>query len=494
MSEQRETPNNIEAEQAFLGALFVNNEVLYRAEFLTGEHFYEPLHRRIFDTAAELIKMGKAANPVTIKTFLPSDERLGDMTIGQYLVRLLTEAVNVILAPDYARTIVDLAKRRRLISIGQSLVDVAYDAPVDMAPDVIGDKAIEEIGEACNGNQETLGAVTFGAALVSAVDTANSAYAQDGQKNGGIPYRVQPLERLIGPLFGGQLIILGGATKQGKSALVGQIAIGAALEGYPVDFYSGEMTPQELAMREISRRIGVPVTKQKRGQLSETQFEQMIEVSRLLKDTPILIQNRRLNLPQLLDRWRRMVRKRGKSVLILDHIGLLDRDKATSRMSNWEFGEVVTLELKATARDLDCPVIACAQLKKNTFADNTKGPITERTLDQIIQRKPRYADLIGAVERDSDHVVIPFRPEVFLLEQEPTPGSDLYGVWECKVSEWRGKAQLVLALSREMHWPAHVNVGWEGASTTFYEIGGTGDGDADAFVAERFADNPMRLF
>jgi replicative DNA helicase len=488
MTGDRETPNNIEAEQAYLGALFINNEVLYRAEFLTGGHFYEPLHRRIFDTASELIRMGKVANPVTIKQFLPSDEKLGDMTVGQYLVRLVTEAVNVILAADYARTIVDLATRRRLISIGQGLIDTAFDAPVDISPDAIGDKAIEDIGEACNGNQETLGAVTFGAALVAAVDTASSAYAQDGQKNGGIPYRVQPLERLIGPLFGGQLIILGGATKQGKSALVGQIAIGAALEGFPVDFYSGEMTPQELAMREISRRIGVPVTKQKRGQLSETQFEQMIEVSRLLKDTPILIQNRRLTLPQLLDRWRRMVRKRGKSVLILDHIGLLDRDKATSRMSNWEFGEVVTLELKATARDLDCPVIACAQLKKNTFAEN-KGPITERMLDQIIQRKPRYADLIGAVERDSDHVIIPFRPEVFLLEQEPTPGSDLYGIWECKVDEWRGKAQLVLALSREMHWPAHVNVGWEGASTTFFEIGGAGD-----TLPERLSENPMRLF
>ncbi len=491
MIEDRETPNNIEAEQAFLGALFINNEVLYRAEFLTGWHFYEPLHRRIFDTASELIRMGKAASPVTVKTFLPADEKLGDMTVGQYLVRLVGHAVNVVLAPDYARTIVDLATRRRLISIGQSMIDTAYDAPVDVSPAAIGDKASEEIAEACTGNQDTLGAVSFDDAMTAAIDTASAAYSQDGQKNGGIPYRVQPLERLIGPLFGGQLIILGGATKQGKSALVGQIAIGAALEGFPVDFYSGEMTPQELAMREISRRIGVPVKKQKRGELTEAQFEQMMEVRTALKNTPIMIQDKRLTLPQLKDRWRRMVRKRGKSVLILDHIGLLDRDRATQKMTNWEFGEEVTRELKATARDLDCPVIACAQLKKNTFADNLKGPITERMLDQIIQRKPRYADLIGAVERDADHVIIPFRPDVFLLEQEPTPGSELYGIWECKVNEWRGKAQLVLALSREMHWPAHVNVGWEGASTTFFEIGGEGDTGA---LPDRFSENPMRLF
>ncbi len=486
----REAPNNIEAEQALLGALFINNEVLHRCEFLTSNHFYEPLHRRIFETASELIRMGKPANPVTIKTFLPSDEKLGDMTVGQYLGRLVSEAVTVVMAPDYARTIVDLALRRSLITIGEQMVDMAYDAPVETSPEAIGDQTIDAIATACISNQETLGAVTFGAALTSAIDLANAAFMQDGNKKGGIPYRVQPLERLIGPLFGGQLIILGGATKQGKSALVGQIAIGAALEGFPIDFYSGEMTAEELAMREISRRIGVPVRKQKRGELTEAQFGQMIEVQQALKDTPIMIQNRRLTLPQLKDRWRRMVRKRGKSVLVLDHIGLLDRDRLTQKMSAWEFGEEVTRELKATARDLDCPVIACAQLKKNTFAE-LKGPITEKTLNQIIQRKPRYADLIGAVERDADHVIIPFRPDVFLLEQEPTPGSDLYGVWECKVNEWRGKAQLVLALSREMHWPAHVNVGWDGNSTTFFEIGDVAD---VSDLPDRFAENPMRLF
>jgi replicative DNA helicase len=130
-------------------------------------------------------------------------------------------------------------------------------------------------------------------------------------------------------------------------------------------------------------------------------------------------------------------------------------------------------------------------LKKNTFADN-KTPVSEKFLDAIIRRRPRYADLTGGVEKDADHVVIPFRPEVFLKEHEPTRGTELYGVWEAKVNAWRGKAQLVLALSRERDWPAHVDVGWSGASTSFYEMGS--DNPERYEPAQEFSADPMRLF
>ena len=131
----REAPNNIEAEQALLGAILVNNDAFYRvSDFLKPAHFYEPLHRKIFEVAAELIRMGKIANPVTIKTFLPADEKVGDMTVAHYLARLAAEAVNVINAADYGRAIYDLATRRALITVGEDMVNIAYDAPVDMAP------------------------------------------------------------------------------------------------------------------------------------------------------------------------------------------------------------------------------------------------------------------------------------------------------------------------------------------------------------------------
>src|SRR5690606_38056753 len=128
----REAPHNIEAEQALLGAILVNNDAFYRvSDFLKSTHFYEPLHKKIYEVAGDLIRMGKMANPVTLKTFLPANEKVGELTVAQYLARLAAEAVTIINAGDYGRAIYDLAIRRALITVGEDMVNVAYDAPVD---------------------------------------------------------------------------------------------------------------------------------------------------------------------------------------------------------------------------------------------------------------------------------------------------------------------------------------------------------------------------
>ena len=131
----RSAPHNIEAEQSLLGAILVNNDAFYRvSDFLEPKHFFEPLHQTIYETAASLIRMGKIATPVTLKTFLPADTDIGGMTVGQYLARLAAEATTIINAQDYGRTIYELSLRRDLIRIGEDMVNVAYDAPVDFAP------------------------------------------------------------------------------------------------------------------------------------------------------------------------------------------------------------------------------------------------------------------------------------------------------------------------------------------------------------------------
>ena len=131
----RTAPHNIEAEQSVLGAILVNNDAFYRvSDFLEPKHFFEPIHQTIFETASSLIRAGKIATPVTLKTFLPADTDLGGMTVGQYLARLAAEATTIINAHDYGRTIYELALRRDLIGIGTDMVNVAFDAPVDFAP------------------------------------------------------------------------------------------------------------------------------------------------------------------------------------------------------------------------------------------------------------------------------------------------------------------------------------------------------------------------
>src|SRR6266581_2445925 len=114
----RAAPHNIEAEQALIGAILVNNEAFYRvSDFLEPRHFFEPIHQKIFELAASLVRSGKIANPVTLKTFLPGDIDIAGLTVSQYLARLAAEATTVINAEDYGRTIYDLAIRRALVVI-----------------------------------------------------------------------------------------------------------------------------------------------------------------------------------------------------------------------------------------------------------------------------------------------------------------------------------------------------------------------------------------
>src|ERR1700753_963721 len=128
----RARPHNIEAERSLLGAILVNNDAFYRvSDFLEPKHFFETVHQKIYETAGSMIRMGKVATPVTLKTFFPAEIDILGMTVGQYLARLAAEATTIINAQDYGRTIYDLSLRRDLIRIGEEMVNVAYDAPVD---------------------------------------------------------------------------------------------------------------------------------------------------------------------------------------------------------------------------------------------------------------------------------------------------------------------------------------------------------------------------
>ena len=128
----RNAPHNIEAEQALLGAILVNNEALDRVSgFLEPLHFYDPLHAQIYETTAKLIQAGKLASPTTLKTFFEKLEPLGEMTVPQYLGRLVAQATTIINSEHYGRTIYDLAVRRQLIMIGEDIVNRAYEVALD---------------------------------------------------------------------------------------------------------------------------------------------------------------------------------------------------------------------------------------------------------------------------------------------------------------------------------------------------------------------------
>src|SRR5215475_7010761 len=259
----RTAPHNIEAEQALLGAILVNNEAFYRvSDFLEPNHYYEPIHQRIYELAASLIRAGKISNPVTLKTFLPADVDIAGLTVSQYLARVAAEATTVINAEDYGRTIYDLSIRRSLIVIGEDMVNVAFDAPVDFMPRDQIEDAERRLYELAETGKYDGGFQRFAAALTTAVDMAARAYQRDGRLS-GLATGLHDLDRMMGGLQPSDLIILAGRPGMGKSSLATNIGyniarawesggvradgqIASSLNGGIVGFFSLEMSAEQL--------------------------------------------------------------------------------------------------------------------------------------------------------------------------------------------------------------------------------------------------------
>ena len=300
----RSAPQNIEAEQALLGAILVNNEAFYRvSDFLEPRHFFEPIHQTIYELSANLIRAGKVATPITLKTFLPSDIDIGGLNASQYLARLAAEATTVINAADYGRTITDLAVRRNLIRIGEDMVNVAFDAPVDFAPREQIEDAERKLYEIAETSRFGSGFQRFAQALTTAVDMAARAYQRDG-KLSGLATGLKDLDAKMGGLQPSDLIIVAGRPGMGKTALATNIAYNIAkahrgetrpdghietVDGGIVGFFSLEMSAEQLATRIISERTGIPSSTIRRGGITEADFETIKDVSIELQHLPFYV-------------------------------------------------------------------------------------------------------------------------------------------------------------------------------------------------------------
>ncbi|ESX46616.1 replicative DNA helicase [Mesorhizobium sp. C416B] len=479
----REAPNNIEAEQALLGAILVNNDAFYRvSDFLKAGHFYEPLHRKIFEVAAELIRMGKVATPITLKTFLPADEKVGDMTVAQYVVRLAVEAVTVVNATDYGRAIYDLATRRALITVGEDMVNIAYDAPVDMAPSEQIEDAERRLFELAETGRYDGGFESFTDAVKTAVDMANAAYMRDGHLS-GLATGMRDLDRRMGGLQASDLIIIAGRPGMGKTSLATNIAFNIAemyepaqqadgsfkaANGGVVGFFSLEMSSEQLATRIISEQTEISSSKIRRGEISEMDFEKLVACSQTMQKIPLFIdQTGGISIAQLSARARRLKRQRGLDLIVIDYIQLMQGSSAKSSQNRVQEITEITTGLKALAKELSVPIIALSQLS--------------RQVESREDKRPQLSDLreSGSIEQDADVVMFVYREEYYLKNREPKPGTDEYIKWEHEMNEMRGKAEVIVAKQR--HGPTgSVSLAFHGEFTRFSDLA------EEHHIAERF--------
>jgi len=469
----RSAPHNIEVEQALLGAILVNNEAYYRvSDFLEPPHFFEPIHGKIYEVAGSLVKAGKAATPVTLKTFLPADLDVAGLNASQYLARLAAEATTVINAGDYGRTIYDLALRRSLIIIGEEMVNVAYDSPVDLGPQSQIEDTERRLYELAETGKYDGGFQRFARALTTAVDMAAHAYQRDG-KLSGLATGLRDLDRMVGGLQSSDLVILAGRPGMGKTALATNLAynIAKAWHGEPqvdgrmktvnggiVGFFSLEMSAEQLATRIISEQTTIPSYRIRRGEIQPTDFDRIAEAAREMETLPLYIdETGGLTIAQLAARARRLKRQKGLDLLVIDYIQLLQGSSRRAAESRVQEVTEITTSLKALAKELNLPILALSQLS--------------RQVENREDKRPQLADLreSGSIEQDADVVMFVFREEYYLGMKEPRPGSPEHEKWLLDMSVVHGQAEVIIGKQR--HGPTGtVKLQFEADVTRFADL------------------------
>jgi replicative DNA helicase len=470
----RSAPHNIEAEQALLGAILVNNEAFYRvSDFLEPKHFFEPINQRIYELARDLIRAGKIATPITLKTFLDAQVDIGGITVAQYLARLAAEATTIINAEDYGRTVYDLATRRSLIIVGEDMVNVAYDAPVDFSPRDQIEEAERRLYELAETGRYDGGFQRFGQALTTAVDMAAKAYQRDG-KLSGIATGLDDLDRMMGGLQPSDLVVLAGRPGMGKTALATNIAYNVArawqgevrpdghtvtANGGVVGFFSLEMSAEQLATRIIAEQTGIPSNQIRRGGITESEFERIKDHSIELQGLPFFVdETGGLSIAQLAARARRLKRQRGLDLIVIDYIQLLSG--STRRSSENRVQEVteITTKLKALAKELNVPVLALSQLSRQVESRDDK--------------RPQLSDLreSGSIEQDADVVMFVYREEYYHMMRKPLETNrEKFAEWLAEGDKVHGKAEVIIGKQR--HGPTGtVEMQFDGAVTRFSSL------------------------
>ncbi len=467
---QQTLPHNLEAEQALLSALLHNNRAYERvSEFLRPEHFAHGAHAKIYATLARLIERGQVADPITLKDGLEQAEELEEVGGTAYLAKLATAAGSSYTISDYGQIIYDLYLRRQLIDLGQNIIAGAYTSRLET-------EAIKQIEQAeqrlydlaSSGNLERE-FIDFTHALVESINMAEIAFKRDSHIV-GVTSGLRDLDRWLGGLHPSDLIILAGRPSMGKTALATNIAFNAAeaslrekREGGIVAFFSLEMSAEQLATRLLAQESGISSDKIRRGELSQADFPVFKDVLQRLQGLPLYIDDTpALSISALRTRARRLKRKHGLDLIIIDYLQLLQGPTEGNRKIDGRVQEIseITRGLKALAKELDVPVLALSQLS--------------RAVEQRDDKRPQLADLreSGSIEQDADVVMFVYREEYYEGRREPPPDTDKHREWQTRMEQIHNLAEVILAKQR--HGPiGTIRLFFDGRLTKFGDLADT---------------------
>lgn len=442
----QQAPHNIEAEQNLLGALLINNEHLNKiADVLLPEHFYMPLHSKIYDAITKFMSRGLVANPVTLKSYFANDETLKQSGTDsyEYLLNLCTNATIIINIESFSNAIYEAALRRSLISIGSEIVQTANNENINLSPELQIETAEQRLFNLAIEGKSDTGLAPINLSVSKALDNISQTRARGGKIN-GVTSGYTQLDEMLGGLQNSDLLILAARPSMGKTSLAINIGLNAAKvfadnpEKKGVGIFSLEMSSEQIAMRMLSIMSDINGVQLRNGMISKEQFSDLVRQSGNLSSLPIYLDDTpALSISALRTRARRMKRQHNISLLIVDYLQLLRGSSQyqgnTSRVN--EVGEI-TQGLKAIAKELNLPVIALSQLS--------------RAVETRENKRPQLSDLreSGNIEQDADVVMFIYREEYYLARKMPVSDEDQFLVWQEELENVKGVAEVIIGKQR----------------------------------------------
>lgn len=450
-------PANIEAEAAFLGAILIDNRVI--EELPTGirpDHFFEPVHQRVYERILTLLDRGAVVTPVTLKPYFETDEALKELGGITYLARLTADGQGLLAPRELAQQIYDLALLRELVSVGRNLVEGALDTSEDVAPlqqIELAEASLFKVAEGAGAQSEASPFSLASHKALGLIETAiNSGGSISGKTTG-----LTSINQKIGGLHDSDLIILAGRPGMGKTSLVTNIAFNCAdrflrdqadgIEksvGAAVAFFSLEMSADQLATRILSEQAGISSEALRMGKISREDFQRLSFASQRLADLPLFIDDTpALTIAALRTRARRLKRKHNIGLIVVDYLQLL---QGTGRANDNRVNEIseISRGLKTLAKELELPVIALSQLS--------------RAVEQREDKTPMLSDLreSGSIEQDADMVWFVYREDYYVQSKEPKRPietddqkvHEAHAAWMAEMEQVFGLAELVVAKQR----------------------------------------------
>lgn len=474
ITQVRTPPHNTEAEQALLGALIVNNTAYDKiGDFLRPEHFYDPVHGRIFEAITTLISRGQIADTKTMRGLFEHDPALASVGGAQYLADLAASVITVINTADYGQLIHDLYLRRRLIDLGEDIVNEAYTQDLEAPANSQIEFAEQRLFELAQTGELDRGFVKLEKSLLVSLRIAEEAYKRDSHIT-GVTTGLRDMDRKLGGLQKSDLVILAGRPSMGKTALATNIAFNAARafassggnEGSAVAFFSLEMSSEQLATRLLGEHSNVPSERIRRGEIKADDFTRFMEATKILSRAPLYIDDTPgLTVAALRTRARRLKRLVPQlGLIVIDYLQLL-RGSAKGNDGRVQEVSEITRGLKGLAKELNVPVLALSQLS--------------RAVESRDDKRPQLSDLreSGSIEQDADVVMFVYREEYYHSRAEPSQrqdeGEDKFNVrhqrWQERGDQVRNLAEVLIAKQR--HGPiGTVELHFDGQFTRFSDL------------------------